>query len=266
MPPISEGHLTSLPPISDVFPQFFILIGILCITITLLFKVTAAPFHFWVPDVYEGSPLSTTIIFSIFPKLIIFSFFIKWVSVISTLFYDINFFLSLIGLISLFVGTFFAIQQKRLKRFFIFSSISQVGFLIVALSIQNLLGYISIYFYLIVYIITSILLWSFLTLMYTSQKKLNSFNQESTAPLFISNLENFFNLNSIWSFSLVIIFFSMSGVPPFSGFFSKLFVLFNLLQENQILISIFFVIISSVSVFYYLRILKIIFFETKNKF
>ena len=89
------------------------LIGILLVTITLLFKVAAAPFHFWSPDVYEGSPLSSTVIFSIVPKIVIFSFFIKWTFVISSLFDDIKNVFVLVGVISVFFGTFFALKQKK---------------------------------------------------------------------------------------------------------------------------------------------------------
>merc|ERR1712146_674147 len=109
-------------PLNDEFShlRIIVLIGILLVTITLLFKVAAAPFHFWSPDVYEGSPLSSTIVFSIVPKIIIFSFFIKWTLVISTMFDDIKNVFVLVGVISVFFGTFFALKQKRIKRLIIF--------------------------------------------------------------------------------------------------------------------------------------------------
>ena len=132
--------------------SFFVLIGLLFITISLLFKVTAAPFHFWAPDVYEGAPLSSTVIFSIFPKLMLFTFFIKWLSVIAIYFFELKFFLLVTGIISIFFGTFFALRQKRLKRLLIYSSIGQVGFLVAALSTGSLSGNSSLYFFLIVYI------------------------------------------------------------------------------------------------------------------
>jgi NADH-quinone oxidoreductase subunit N len=111
--------------------------------------LAAAPFHFWAPDVYEGSPLSSTIIFSIVPKLVIFNFFIKWLCCISCMFGDIKDLLVLSGILSVFFGTFFAIKQKRMKRLVIFSSIAQVGFLIAALSTNTISGFSSVYFFFI---------------------------------------------------------------------------------------------------------------------
>ena len=96
---------------------------------------------------YEGSPLSSTIIFSIVPKIVIFSFFIKWTFVISSLFDDIKNVFVLVGVISVFFGTFFALKQKRMKRLIIFSSIAQVGFLVAALSTNSVDGLSAVYFF-----------------------------------------------------------------------------------------------------------------------
>ena len=247
-----------------IYIKYFILIGILLVTITLLFKVAAAPFHFWSPDVYEGAPLSSTIVFSILPKIVIFSFFIKWVCILSNIFYDIKDLLSLVGLCSVFVGTFFALKQKRVKRLVIYSSIAQIGFLVAALSTNSLDGFAAIYFFLIIYIITSLLVWNHVTLFYSFQKNVNIFNGNVPSSLFLSNLSNFFKMNSLWSFSFLIIFFSVAGIPPLSGFLSKIFILFSLIDANELIISLFLILISAISVFYYIRVIKVIFFESKD--
>ena len=247
-----------------IYIKYFVLIGILLVTVTLLFKVAAAPFHFWSPDVYEGAPLASTVIFSIVPKLIIFSFFIKWVSVISDVFYDIKPLFILVGICSVFVGTFFALKQKRVKRLVIYSSIAQVGFLVAALSTNSVDGFSSIYFFLVIYIITSILVWNHLASFYSFQKKTNLFDKKISTPLFLSSLSNFFKVNPLWAFSFILIFFSVAGIPPLSGFLSKIFILFGLIDSNELLGSLFLIIISAVSVFYYIRVIKVIFFESKN--
>jgi NADH-quinone oxidoreductase subunit N len=244
--------------------NYFVIIGILFVTITLLFKISAAPFHFWAPDVYEGSPLSTTVIFSILPKLIIFSFFIRWISAISLAFYDIKFILIATGLCSVFVGTFFALQQKRLKRLIIYSSIAQVGFLVMALSTQSVDGFASIFFFLILYIITSILVWSHITLFQTFQTRSNLFYNKISTPLFLTSLSNIFKTNPVWAISFVIIFFSIAGVPPLSGFLSKIFILFGLVQAKEVFEATALILISAVSVFYYIRVIKTVFFESKD--
>jgi len=246
------------------FIHSFVLIGILFVTITFLFKVSAAPFHFWSPDVYEGSPLSTTIIFSIVPKLSLFTFLVKWLSSISILFLDIKFVLIAIGVCSVFMGTFFAIRQKRLKRLIIYSSIAQVGFLVAILGVQTIDAYTSLYFFLIIYMISSILIWSNITLFYDSQNLFNIFYNKTPSPLFLSGLSNLFKTNKLWAFSFVIIFFSIAGVPPLSGFLSKIFILFGLIQSQELIGSLFLILISAISVYYYLRVVKIIYFESKD--
>lgn len=240
------------------------LLGVLLITVTLLFKIAAAPFHFWAPDVYEGAPLSTTVIFSITPKLILFSFFIKWLLIITNLFFGFKEVLSGVGIFSVIIGTLFALKQKRIKRLVIYSSIAQIGFLVAALSLGTLEGFTSIFFFLIIYIISSILIWSHFTFFYNFQYKINIFNKKSLTPLFLSNLSNLFSVNRLWSVSLLFLFFSIAGIPPFSGFLAKIFILFSLIDSNFLISAVFLVVISAVSVFYYIRVIKVVFFESKN--
>ena len=83
-------------------------------------------------------------------------------------------------------------------------------------------------------------------------------------PLFLSSLSNFFKFNSLWSFSFVLMFFSVAGIPPLSGFLSKIFILFGLIDSNQLIGSICLIMISAISVFYYIRVIKVIFFESKE--
>ena len=265
---LNFNHLNLLLafPIENNFGylSIFLLIGILMITITFLFKVSAVPFHFWSPDVYEGAPLASTVVFSIIPKLALFHFFIKWLTLVSESFLELKSLLLISGLLSVFIGAFFAIRQKRLKRLVIYSSIAQVGFLIAALSGNTVNSLVGIYFFLIIYIITSVLVWSHFSNFYGFQEKSLTFFNRSQTPLFLSSLSNFFKINKLWALSFVIIFFSIAGIPPLSGFLSKIFILFGLIESNQLLGSLILILISAVSVFYYLRVIKIIFFESKN--
>lgn len=251
-------------PIEDKSFYFILLAGVSLIISTLLFKVSSFPFHFWSPDVYEGSPLSSTIIFSIVPKISLFNFFIKVLSIFFLSFNEISSLLFFCGILSILIGTFFAIRQKRLKRFIIFSSITQTGFLIVALSTYNLNSLVSIYFFIIIYLITSIVLWTHFSIFFFFQEKINFFYNKSQTPLFLSNLSNFVLINKLWSFSFIMLFFSIAGIPPFVGFLSKIFILFGLVESNSFTGSFLIVIISSITVFYYLRVIKIIFFESNT--
>jgi len=245
--------------------NFFIIIGSLLITITLLFKVSAVPFHFWTPDVYEGAPLSSTIIFAIIPKIVLFTFLIKWIFTISNVIFEIKDLFLISGVLSILFGTFFSLQQKRIKRFIIYSSIAQVGFLIVALAGNTLDGYSSIIFFLLIYILTAILVWGHFGMLYFFEGIKNKFYLKPSVPLFLSNLSNLFSANKVWSLSFVIIFFSIAGIPPLSGFLSKVMILIGLLEKDQIIIVTIIAILSTISVFYYIRVIKIIFFEISKK-
>lgn len=240
--------------------------GAFLITVTLLFKVSAVPFHFWSPDVYEGAPLATTITFSIIPKFAIFSFFIKWLSILGNNFLDLNAFLMLVGLSSVLIGSLFAIRQKRLKRLVIYSSIAQVGFIISGLSSIDINSTIAVYFFIAIYIISSVLVWNQLTTLYSFREFSLKFYKKVGSPLFIASLSNFYKKNYIWSISFIVIFFSIAGIPPLSGFLSKILILFSLIVSKNILGSLFLVLLSAISVFYYLRVIKTVFFESKLNF
>jgi NADH-quinone oxidoreductase subunit N len=241
-----------------------VLLGSLLIFGTLFFKIAAAPFHFWSPDIYEGSPLGSTIIFSILPKIAIFNFLIKCNCFLSQLFYEFQFLFLVVGLISIAFGTLLTLRQKRIKRLFIYSSVAQVGFLVAALSTCTLDGLVSVYFFLFIYILTSILVWNFITQFYISQQNINSQTDIILNPIFVSSFSNYFRINKISSFSFLATLFSIAGIPPFCGFLAKILVLLNLVETNFLLASFTVVIISSISAFYYIRIVKAFFFETKN--
>lgn len=241
--------------------EHIIKIGAIFITSTLLFKISCAPFHFWTPDVYEGSPQSSTIIFSIIPKVSLFYFFIKWISCLNFFFFNINDIIGLLGLFSTLLGTMYALSQKRLKRLIIYSSISQIGFLVVALSLNTLNGYISLFFFLIVYLITSILIWGNFSTFSLYQYNISTFLSKRLTSLLISSLTNLFHYNKLWSLSFVLIFFSIGGIPPLIGFLSKAYVLIEVINSQNLLSSVILILISSISAYYYIRIIKIIFFE-----
>lgn len=252
----------SIVPASTTL-HFFGYFGALCIIISLFLKLAVAPFHFWAPDVYDGAPLSSTIIFSILPKLPVFHFFIKWIGIV-TLFENLSLFFIISAVLSICVGTFMALSQKHVKRLIIYSSIAQTGFLLLALANYSSQSLISLYFYLIIYLITALILWNKVSLFYSFQNNLNKFYKKSLAPLQITDLTNLYLINPLWAFSFLIILFSIAGIPPFSGFYSKFLILLSLIDLNLLAILFLIIILSIVSTFYYLRLVKIIFFEPKK--
>ncbi len=242
----------------------FVLIGFLCVYFTFFLKLAVVPFHFWVPDVYDGAPVSSTIIFSVIPKLALFHFFIKILCITLPTFIELSIILIIFGLFSIVVGTFFALTQKMVKRLIIYSSIAQIGFLIIALSNITVSSLISVYFFIFIYLITAILFWSNFSLLYTFQKYIRDFLLKNLSSISLSTFSNLFAVNSSWAFSFLIILFSIAGIPPLSGFFSKIFIILSLMEQEIIYFSFLVIAISIISTFYYLRLIKIIFFEPKE--
>ena len=251
--------------VEDIYFKIIIIIGAVLITISLLFKAAVAPFHFWAPDVYEGAPLSSSIIFSIIPKFSIFVFLMRWLSIFINDFIFLKLLLIVAGIFSVFWGAYFAIIQKRIKRFIIYSSISQVGFIVVAASVCSIESYTSIFFYLFIYLISSIIIWGSLVSLYNFNKNVINFNGKlNLKPLYIIDMASYFKLNYTWSLMLLFLFFSFAGIPPLSGFLSKLFIILGLVYNDDFLVAVLLIIISIISTYYYLRIIKIIFFDTQK--
>lgn len=239
-----------------------IFFSLLLILFVFFFKISIFPFHWWSPDVYEGSPLSSTIIFILLPKIIFFGFIFKWCFIFFEYFFLIKEFCLILGILTVFFGSIFALKQIRLKRFFIFSSIAQVGFLILILITQYLDGYIFIYFFLIVYLVSSVVIWSIYNILVNSTNTVAIFLNIPKSSIFIINLKNFFIKNKYWSLIFFLIFFSLAGIPPLGGFMAKFLIFLELLKNFNFFSTFFLIVLSSLAVYYYIKIIKIIFFES----
>lgn len=234
--------------------QPLLVIGSLFILSATFFKLAIAPFHFWSPDVYEGCPTIVTAFFSTVPKLGIFVILIRFFNHIfydlSNLIYWWGIYGSFCGFLSIFIGSILAIKQSRIKRLLAYSAISHIGYVLIGFIAGNIEGIQSIFFYLIIYILTNLCIWgSFLGI-----KKIK----------FISELKNLFLTNPFLVFTLIISFFSLAGVPPLVGFLAKFFVFISTIESNLYLILLFSVFLSTISTFYYLRLIKIITFEKSS--
>nr|AHX02485.1 NADH dehydrogenase subunit 2 [Riquetophycus sp. HSY-2014a] len=261
--------LTNLSDISKFFTGISIgeidmfiglLTGLILIMIALLFKLSAAPFHMWAPDVYEGSPTPITAFFSIMPKLAILSLLFR---VLIFSFHDFMIFWQNIILIctilSILIGTLNAFSQIKWKRFFAYSSINHVGFFLLALLAGSLEGISSAILYIVIYVITMLGIFSFIiTFRFYSYPK-------HYQTRYLQDLLILAKINPILAFSMSLILFSMAGIPPLAGFFAKTFVLLSALQINALGISIFGVLMSCVACFYYIKLIKNMYFENPNK-
>jgi len=241
--------------------------GLLLIFFTLLFKLAVVPFHFWSPDVYEGSPLSATILFTIALKILIVFLIIKISFIAGNSFQFIFDLFKLLGFLSICVGTFFSLKQKRFKRFIIYSSIAQMGFIIVAISSHTVESIIYTYFFILIYSITSLLIWGYISILYINSFIFSNFKKVFNKSIFITDFNQYFKFNNISAYSFILIFFSIAGIPPLSGFLSKVLILFELIYESNYTLMLAILFISAISMFYYIRVIKINFFEPqKNTF
>nr|YP_011017719.1 NADH dehydrogenase subunit 2 [Griffithsia okiensis]WQF69542.1 NADH dehydrogenase subunit 2 [Griffithsia okiensis] len=265
-------YLTGLTHFNDLMKFFSIdltnnfiffnelLFGLLLIIIAFLFKFNSAPFHFWTPDVYEGSPTPVTLFFSIFPKISILilisrlNFFI---------FYDFNQFFIFLFTCCIFssslIGTFSAFFQKKWKRFITYSSISHVSFFLICFIFSDFISILSLFNFLFIYLI--MIFSFFLFFLNLNFLKFPFFFQIR----YLNSLSSLNFTNKILSFSLLIILFSMIGIPPLAGFFAKFFIFFSSVQKKIFGITFFILFFNCISCFYYLRIINLIYFNKVPK-
>lgn len=236
---------------SDVF--FFF--GLFLIFVGFFFKLSIAPFHFWLPDVFDGSSRLIISIFGILPKFSLFFLFFKLCSVVfSQFFLFLQFFFIFFIVLSWLIGLLGAIKTNRLNKFLAYSSINHLGFILLGLTINDLF---SVIFYLFIYVLISLNIFLILCsfIKFNNKIELNIIEQ----LLYIKKV------NLILVISLAISLFSLAGVPPLAGFFGKFFVFLNALSFNFIFLTIFGLLVSLISCFYYLRIIKFLTFNnTKN--
>ena len=215
------------------------------------FKISAVPFHLWTADVYEGAPVAVTSFLSVVSKgAVLFVF----VSVLYSVFkpmaaawYNMLFIISLLTII---IGNLFAIRQDNFKRFLAFSSIAQVGFILVGISGSSQLGTASVVYFVLIYVFSNLAAFGVVSLVSAVTGKEN-----------ISDYKGFYKTNPVLSWVLTIALFSLAGVPPTAGFFGKFFLLIaGAGKGNYLLISIA-ALNMVVSFYYYLRIVKAIFMD-----
>ena len=256
-------------PLSSNITQA-IALGFIFIFAGFLLKVAAAPFHNWAPDVYDDSPTIVTIWLTIMPKISILIFILEIFTQITSVspilesldtigFNPISSLLLICSLFSLIIGTVVGITQIKIKRLLAYSTISHIGFILLALAINSKQSIDSFIFYIIQYTLTN--LNTFLILLaigYIIYSK-NLINKGSEKDIkYISELKGLFFSNPILSISLTICLLSMAGTPPLLGFFSKQFVLFSAIESGYYFMAISGILVSIVSASYYLRIIRIL--------
>ena len=235
--------------------NFLILnIGFILILCGLFFKIAVVPFHMWAPDVYEGSPTSITAYFTTVPKIGAIGFLIKFLNIPFENYSDAWFqILYLISIASMVLGSVAAVNQNNIKRLLAYSSISHMGFILIGILTDNQIGIKSVQLYLSIYMLNVL---GIFTCILCLKNKINGY--------FLENIKSFSGLskkNSFLAFSFAILLFSLAGLPPLSGFFAKLYILIAAVESKLYLLAIMAVLTSIISAFYYLKIVKTIFFD-----
>jgi NADH-quinone oxidoreductase subunit N len=230
--------------------------GIVFILVGLAFKISAVPFHMWAPDVYEGSPTSVTLFFAVVPKIAALAVFIRFLYVPFINMIDqwqiIIIFLSIASMI---FGSLAAIGQKNLKRLIAYSSIGHMGFALAGLSPGTNEGIQSSIIYISIYLIMNLGFFSCLFMMKRNDKYYEN----------IDDLSGLSKNHPLISLSLLIILFSLSGIPPTAGFFAKFYVFSAVVKESMYFLAITGLLSTVISAFYYLRIIKIIYFDPEKE-
>ena len=226
--------------------------GIVFILVGLAFKVSAVPFHMWAPDVYEGSPTSVTAFFAIVPKVAALTVFIRFLYVpFINLVDQWQMIIIFISIASMILGAVAAIGQTNLKRLMAYSAIGHMGYALAGLATGSNEGIQSTVIYLSIYLLMNLGIFSCIFMM----KRKDIFYED------IQDLSGLSKNHPIISFCLLVLLFSLAGIPPLAGFFAKFYVFMAVIKVKMYTLAIIGLITTVISAFYYLRIIKIIYFD-----
>ncbi len=229
-----------------------LLFGLMFFIVGIGFKFGLAPFHMWVPDVYQGSPTSITALIGTMPKLAAFALLIRLiVDGLHGLQVDWQVWFYILAIISIFLGNVLAVVQHNIKRMFAYSTIAHVGFIFLGIAIGTIQGLNAALFYTIVYVIMAI--GGFGVVLMLSRQGLE-----------VDNISDFAGLNArhVWlAFLMMLLLLSMAGVPPLLGFDAKLLIINALVDQHQYFLAGFALVMSVVGAYYYIRVIKVMYFD-----
>ena len=251
------SNSTNFNEISQNFNfEYGVIFGMVFVIVGLAFKISAVPFHMWAPDVYQGSPTSVTVLFAILPKIAALTVFIKFLyGPFINLFEEWQAIIIFLSVASMILGAVAAIGQKNLKRLIAYSSISHMGYALAGLTTGTNQGIQSSIIYLIIYLIMNLAFFSCLFMLKRKDK-------------FYENIEDLSGLSKkhpILALSFLIILFSLAGIPPLAGFFAKFYIFMAVIQKEMYFLAIVGLLATVIAAFYYLRVIKIIYFDPEQE-
>ena len=230
--------------------------GIVFIIVGLAFKISAVPFHMWTPDVYEGSPTSVTSFFALIPKIAALSVFIRFMYVpFSNAIDQWQTIIIFLSIASMILGAVAAIGQHNIKRLIAYSSIGHMGYALAGISVGTNAGVQSSLSYLTIYLIMNLGIFGCIFMM----KREKIFYEN------INDLSGLSKNHPRLALSFLIMLFSLAGIPPLAGFFAKFYIFMAVIETEMYFLAIIGLLTTVVSAFYYLRIVKIIYFDKQKK-
>ena len=236
--------------------EYALTFGIVFILVGLAFKISAVPFHMWAPDVYEGSPTSVTLFFTMVPKIAALTVFIRFLYVpFLNLIEQWQMILVFLSIASMLFGAIAAIGQKNLKRLVAYSSIGHVGYALAGLATGSNEGIQSSVIYITIYILMNLGLFCCLLMM----KRNNEYYEN------IDDLSGLSKNHPLLALSLLIILFSLAGIPPLAGFFAKFYIFKTVVEQSMYFLAIVGLLSTVIAAFYYLRLIKIMYFDKEKE-
>ncbi len=238
------------------FDNLILSLGLVLIISGVAFKLSAAPFHMWTPDVYEGSPTSVTTVLITLPKLaalivlvnlLLYPFqnqTITWVPIII-----------IISILSMAIGSISALKQDNLKRLFAFSTIANIGYVMIGLTSVNDEAIKASFLYMFIYTLATLGVFSFIMILRREDRQLVT----------VSDISGLSRSKPLLALSVAILLLSLAGIPPFGGFFGKLFIFTAAIEAGNLYLAIAGVIFSVISAYYYLKIIKTMYLDESSE-
>ena len=233
-------------------PPVGVIVGIVFILAGLAFKVSAVPFHMWTPDVYEGAPTPVTAFFSVGPKIAAVALLLRvMIGPFGDLVAHWQQIVVFISVASMLLGAFAAINQRNIKRLMAYSSIGHVGYALIGLAVGDAVGVRGVLIYMAIYLIMNLGTFACILCMSRGERMVEG----------IDDLAGLSKSHPMLALALAIFMFSMSGIPPLAGFFAKFYIFLAAIQAELYALAVIGVISSVVAAFYYLRIVKVMYFD-----
>jgi len=247
---------TNFSTLADLFTLSFVaygaIVGMVMLVVGLSFKISAVPFHMWTPDVYQGSPTPVTMLFATAPKLAALAVFIRLLmQPFANLLPDWQNILAIIAVASMLIGALGALTQSNIKRLLAYGSIGHIGYMLVGVATGTSEGIKAVLVYSALYLFMSVGTFGFVLFM----------RRAGTQVEEIKDLAGLSRTHPRAAFFMMLMMFSMAGIPPFAGFYGKMFVFLSAMEAELYTLAVVGVLTSVVAAFYYLKIIKVMYFD-----